>query len=67
MSLSRPKEKLVMPRSRRYGDLLRRIYAGRKYPHIYAKHLYMQESEYESTVVIYIPAIIAQIYSYHGV
>jgi len=26
-----------------------------KYPHIYAKHQYRQESEYGSIVVIYIP------------
>ena len=33
--------------------------------HIYAKHQYRKESEYGSTVVIYIPAITTQIYSYH--
>jgi len=33
--------------------------------HIYAKHQYRQESEYESKVVIYISTIIVQLQSYH--
>ena len=47
-----------MPRSRRYGDVTVTYIGMAKIPsHIYAKHQYMHESEYESTMVICIPII----------
>ena len=46
---------------RRYCD----IYTREEIPsHIYAMHQYMQESEYESTMVIYISVIIAQVHNH---
>jgi len=33
--------------------------------HIYTKYQYKKESEYGSTVVIYIPEIIVQVHNYH--
>ena len=58
--------KNVMPRSRMYGDVIATyIRRAKIHSHIYAKHQYEQESKYGSTVVIYIPTIIAQLHSYH--
>ena len=45
----------VTPQSRGYGDVTVTYIRRTEMPsHIYAKHQYMQESEYESMVVIYI-------------
>ena len=50
-----------MPRSRGYGDVTVTYIHIAKIPSpIYVKHQYRQESEYRSTAVIYIPAIIVQ-------
>ena len=52
----------VTSRSHRYGDVTITYIRRSEIPScIYAKHWYMQESEYESTVVIYILAIITQV------
>ena len=46
----------MAPRSRGYGDVTATYIRRSKIPsRIYAKHQYMQETECESTVVIYIP------------
>ena len=56
----------VMSRSHGYGDVTATYIRRAEIPsHIYAKHQYRHESEYGSTVVIYIPVIITQIHSYH--
>ena len=56
----------ITPRSYGYGDVTASYIRRAEMPsRIYAKHQYRQESEYESTVIIYISAIIAQVYSYH--
>jgi len=52
--------------SRGYGDVtVTYIYKTEILPYIYAKYQYRQESECESTVVIYISTIIVQLQSYH--
>ena len=57
---------LVTPRFRGYGDVTATYIRRADIPsHIYAKHQYRQESEYRNTVVIYIPAIMTQLNSYH--
>ena len=49
-----------------YGDTTSTYIRRAKIPsHMYAKYQYMQKSEYESTVMIYIPINGAQIHSYH--
>ena len=46
----------MTPRSGRYGDVTATCICRSEIPsRIYAKHQYRQESEYGSTVVIYIP------------
>ena len=46
----------MTPRSGRYGDITATYIRRSEIPsRIYAKYQYMQESEYGSTVVIYIP------------
>jgi len=46
----------VTPRSRGYGDVTATYIRRSKIPsRIYTKHQYKEESEYESTEVIYIP------------
>ena len=56
----------VTPRSHGYGDVTATYIRRSEIPsRIYAKHQYRQEAEYGSTVVIYIPAIIAQVHNYH--
>jgi len=46
----------VVPRSYGYEDATATYICRSEIPsHIYAKHQYMQESECESTMVIYIP------------
>ena len=46
----------VTPQSRGYGDVTATFIRRVKIPsHMYGKYSYRQESEYESTVVIYIP------------
>jgi len=58
----------VAARSHGYGDVTVTYKRRSEIPsRIYAKHQYRQESEYGSTVVIYIPAIIAQVHNYHKV
>jgi len=47
---------------RRYCDVYTQVRNTLTY---IAKHQYMQEPEYGCTVVIYIPAIITQVHSYH--
>ena len=55
----------VMPRSHGYGDITATYICRVEIPsHIYIKHKYMQELEYRSTVVIYIPAV-THVHSYH--
>ena len=57
---------LVTPRSGGYGDVTATYLRRAKIPsHIYAKHQYKKESEYESTVIIYILVIMTQVHSYH--
>jgi len=52
--------------TRGYEDVTATYICRVKIPlHIYAEHQYRHESEYESTVIIYIPVIIAQVHSYH--
>ena len=47
---------IVTPQSRGYGDVTATYIRRSETPsRIYAKHQNMQESEYRSTVVIYIP------------
>jgi len=50
------KKSSVTARSYKYGDIIVTYIRRAEMPsHIYAKPQYMQESEYRSTVVIYIP------------
>ena len=60
-----PTTHTVKPRSRGYGDVTVKYRRADIPSHTYTKHQYMQELEYESIVVIYILAIIAQVHSYH--
>jgi len=56
----------VTPRSRGYGVVTAMYICRSEIPsRIYAMHQYRQESEYGSTVIIYIPAIITQVHSYY--
>ena len=58
--------KIVTPRSDGYWDVTVMYIRRSEIPsRIYAKYQYRQESEYKSIVVIYIPAIIIQVHSYH--
>jgi len=59
-------EELVTPRSHWYGDIIATYIRRSKIPsRIYAKHQYRQKLEYGSIMVIYIPAKITQVHSYH--